>query len=91
MGCERGQPGRDDTVDDIWRREGKQYLARGSGMRRYESVQESLSVHAFGEPIGTWLQCQDFEPRSMPSRTSRRVARDSSSQHRQRPHHGLGG
>ena len=60
MECERGQPGRDDMVNDGWRGEGEQCLARGSRMRRHDAVQEPLSVHAFGEPIGTWLQCQDI-------------------------------
>ena len=43
-------------VNDGWRGDGEQCLAGGSRMRRYDTVQEPLGVHAFGEPIGTWLQ-----------------------------------
>jgi hypothetical protein len=60
MGCERGQPGRDDMVNNPWRGEGEQCLARGSRMRRYDTVQEPLGVHAFGKPIGTRLPRQDI-------------------------------
>jgi hypothetical protein len=56
MGCERKQPGRDDMVNDGWRGDGEQCLAGGSRMLRYDTVQEPLGVHAFGEPIGTWMQ-----------------------------------
>ncbi len=59
MTGERGQPGRDDMVNDAWWGEGEQCLARGGRMRGYDSVQEPLGVHAFGEPIGTRLQRQD--------------------------------
>ena len=51
MAGERGQPGRDDMINDAWWRKGKECFARRRCMGGYESLQDSCSVHTSGDAL----------------------------------------
>ena len=59
MRRERGQPGRDDTVDDAGGEKASSALPEAAACAGMTAVSGAFGVHAFGEPVGTRLQRQD--------------------------------
>ena len=88
-GGEGGQPGVDDTVDDLGWREGEHGLARCGRVRGYDGMTESFWANAFGGPAGSGLQgqyicaAQHAEAHLVAGRSRQFV------QHRECAHHGL--